>query len=263
MKKYLKIWKQYIVLSIAGSAAYRANFILDLIVSFAWIFLYLQLITIIFANSQSVAGLSRAEVMVVFGLYELMDGIASMFIWANIEGFAELIQKGMLDYVVTKPIDAQFHISFNRFKLTDIAAVISGLGILAYALTQTGVQFNFVNVIACIILLIGGLILYYSIALLAITLSFWFIRLENITMLLTMSYVMARYPMNIFEGALRQLVFFVIPIAFFATVPALVLFDKVSLVPWTIGGLLIAATFFVAARLFWLTGLRSYSSASS
>ncbi len=250
-------------LSFAGYAAFRANFLMSMVVQFLWVFLYLQLVRILFANTVSVAGLNKGEVFLIFGLFELVDGVMSMLIWSNVEEFPRQVQMGTVDFLLTKPIDAQFQAAFKRFRLTDISSFVAGLMITAYALSQGGIATTPSGLVAGLILLICGMILYYAIAMLAVTLSFWFIRLDNITMLLTMSYVTARYPLNIFEGILRKLAFYVIPIGFFVTVPALVMFGKLPTASSVLTGIILAVVFLLASRLFWLKSLRAYSSASS
>lgn len=263
MKHYSRVWKRYVELSFAGYAAFRANFLMSMVVQFLWVFLYLQLVRILFANTTSVAGLNKGEVFLIFGLFELVDGIMSMLIWSNVEQFPRQVQLGMVDFLLTKPIDAQFQAAFSHFRLTDVSSFAAGLMITAYALMQGGIATTLSGLAAGIILLVCGMVLYYAIAMLAVTLSFWFIRLDNITMLLTMSYVTARYPLNIFEGFLRKLVFFVIPIGFFVTVPALVMFGKLPIIPSILTGVGLAALFLLVSRLFWHKSIRVYSSASS
>ncbi len=263
MKYYFRVWKRFFVNAVSAGAAFRANFIINVVVSFAWIAMSFALVNIVFSNTGLVAGWTKLEVFAVFGIFEIVDGLISLFVWSGIVQIPQLIRDGSIDYLVTKPINSQFQAAFKQFEPSAISTFATGLGIMIYVSSFRIIPINLEKELAALFLVICGIVIYYSLAMMAVTLNFWFIRLENITALLTMSVVTARYPLNVFKGVLEKFVFFVLPLAFFATVPAMVLFGKVPALPWLIIGLFLSLIFIIISWFFWQFGLRSYSSASS
>ncbi len=249
--------------SFSAAAGFRANFIISFVTSIGWISVSFLMIGIVFSNTNSLLHWSRAEAFAVFGLYELLDGLISMFFWDGIAMVPLLIRDGSMDYIVTKPVDSQFQVSIKQFRLASISEIGTGVIILIYAFGIGGFHVQAINVFYTLIMFIAAMVLYYSIASIAVTLNFWFIRLENMSMLLMMSVIMARYPLDVFTGLMQKFVFYVLPLAFLATVPAIVLFNKANPIPWVLGAVVLATVFFCISRILWLAGVKSYSSASS
>ena len=94
------------------------------------------------------------------------------------------------------------------------------------------------------------------------TLSVWLVRLDNLSVLADMVFVVGRYPVQIFNGWPRIFFTYVIPLAFLATFPTQALFGKFSTVEIGVG-VLLAAGSLAASVAFWRFALRFYSSASS
>ena len=96
-----------------------------------------------------------------------------------------------------------------------------GLGVLGVALARLGEQRRAVarRPRFGVALLAGGAIVY-SFWLILATLSFWFVRVENILVIFQSMYEAGRWPVSIYPGWLRFGLTFLVPVAFAITVPA-------------------------------------------
>ena len=110
-------------------------------------------------------------------------------------------------------------------------------------------------------LLAGGVIVYGFWLILA-TLSFWFVRVENILVIFQSMYEAGRWPISLYPGWLRFGLTFLVPVAFATTVPAEALTRRLN---WQtlLGAIALAAALLVISRLFWKAGIRHYSGASA
>ncbi len=109
--------------------------------------------------------------------------------------------------------------------------------------------------------LAGGAIVY-SFWLILATLSFWFVRVENILVIFQSVYEAGRWPVSLYPAWLRFGLTFLVPVAFAVTVPAEALTGRLTWqTAWLAVGL--AAALLVVSRLFWKIGLRNYSGASA
>ena len=112
-----------------------------------------------------------------------------------------------------------------------------------------------------LMVLAGGAIVY-SFWLILATLSFWFVRVENILVIFQSVYEAGRWPVSLYPAWLRFGLTFLVPVAFAVTVPAEALTGRLT---WQTGLLAVglAAALLVVSRAFWKVGLRNYSGASA
>ena len=110
--------------------------------------------------------------------------------------------------------------------------------------------------------LVAGGIIVYSFWVILASLSFWFVRVENILVIFQSIYEAGRWPVTLYPKWLRIGLTFLVPVAFATTVPAQALAGKLS---WQTlaGAFALAALLFTAARLLWRAGTRRYSGASA
>ncbi len=174
----------------------------------------------------------------------------------------ESVRAGTLDFTLTKPEDAQLIVSIQRIEVWQFADIVLGLAVLATALIRLGAKVGGWEAAGFILMLIAGGVIIYSFFLILATLSFWFVRVENILVVFQSMYEAGRWPVSLYPGWLRYGLTFVVPVAFATTVPAEALTGRLN---WgtLFGALAIAALLLTLSRLFWRAGLRHYSGASA
>ena len=102
----------------------------------------------------------------------------------------------------------------------------------------------------------------YSFWVILATISFWFIRIENMLMIFQGMYDAARWPVTIYPGWLRAALTFLVPVTFAVTVPAQALVGRLT-ADFLIGTVALALVLLAVSRLFWKIGVRHYSGASA
>jgi ABC-2 type transport system permease protein len=136
------------------------------------------------------------------------------------------------------------------------------MGVLITALALLGEQVGVATAAQFILMLVAGGIIIYSFFLILATLSFWFVRVENILTIFQSMYEAGRWPVSLYPGWLRYGLTFIIPVAFATTVPAEALTGRLTWQTLLIA-LAIALVLFIFSRLFWRVGLRHYSGTSA
>jgi ABC-2 type transport system permease protein len=131
-----------------------------------------------------------------------------------------------------------------------------------YALSLTDIHLTVINVFIYIILALCGLLITYSLWLMLVTMSFWYYRIDNITELFNQILDLGKYPMVIFKGLLKLIVFTVIPLGVITNFPVQALLSKLTVLNLSYA-LLLTAVFLAVSRWFWLFAVKRYSSASS
>jgi len=260
--RYLKILGIFYKAAILIDLEYRANFLTHVFLSVISVGWSVAGVSIFFLHTDHIGDWSFHEVLIVLGLFQMFIGLVDALITPNVQDFTEHLRLGTMDFILTKPLNSQFHASLRRINIWRLADALLGLGLILYAVAQLRAPFSFDRVLMFIALGVCAAIILYSLVMLLITSAFWFVQLENVMELLFTFYEAGRFPVTVFPAWVRALLTFVVPIAFVTTVPASVLLGRLGgeFVLYAIG---VAAALFTASALFWRYAVRHYSSASS
>jgi ABC-2 type transport system permease protein len=262
MRHYLRLIRLFLKNSVLIELEYRVNFlglffmsILDAIWSVGGALL-------VFSHRSSIGGWSFHEALVVVGLYFLAYGFVDSVIRPNVDDIVEHIRTGTMDFILTKPVNAQFQATLRRYRFQKLSSMLVGIAIIMYALAQLRYLPSFGQVILFVLLCIGAAVLLYATMVILSTVSFWAVDVSNIDDFITGFLEAGRYPAAAFPEPVRGLITFVVPIAFITTVPAEVILGKLTS-QFVFYGWLFALFFLTISILFWKVALRHYSSASS
>ena len=133
---------------------------------------------------------------------------------------------------------------------------------LVTALIRLGENIGWLQSVQFTVMLLTGAVIIYSFWLILATLSFWFVRVENILMIFQSMYEAGRWPVSLYPGWLRFALTFIVPVAFATTVPTEALTGRLSGKTLLVA-LTSAVVLFTASRVFWRIGLRHYSGTSA
>ncbi len=252
----------YLRLGILNELQYRVNFFVQILQSTVALGTGLAALALVFSYTQSLAGWSHPELLAVLGVYVLVGGLIKMTIQPNMSRLMEDVQQGTLDYVLTKPEDAQVLVSVRELRLWQVVDVVLGGIVLSVAISRLGqtVGVREALLFALALALAGAMI--YSLWLIITTGAFWVVRMENVIELLQGLYQAGRWPVDVYPGALRLGLTFLVPVGIAITVPAEALTARLTSSTLLLA-VVVAATLLLFSRWFWTFGLRHYSGASA
>ncbi len=259
---YLRLVGVYLRINFMGELAYRVNFLLQLFQSVLELATALLGLRLVFSYTDSLCGWTADEMVVLVGVYIMAGGVIGLVIEPSLEQFIASVRDGVLDFTLIKPKDAQFMISLQKFNVWKLIDVALGAAVVATALVRLGSTVGPLQGLSFAVMLLAGLVVIYSFWLMLATLSFWFVRLENILSIFQSMYEAGRWPLSLYPGWLRFALTFVVPVAFATTIPAQALTGRLAM-PSLIGAVALAVGLTLGSRLFWLFGLRHYSGASA
>ncbi|MBA2555684.1 MAG: ABC-2 family transporter protein [Geodermatophilaceae bacterium] len=241
---------------------YRVNFFLSLVQSVVAVGTALVVLGLVFSHTDSLGGWSSDELLVIMGVYVLMGGVIRSLVQPNMQQLMQDVQEGTLDYVLTKPEDAQLLVSVRRFGLWQAVDIVVGLLLVAVALVRLDDPVSVLAVLAFVVALLLGALDIYCFWLILTTSAFIVVRVDFLIELFEGMYQAGRWPVTIYPGWLRIGFTFLVPLAFAVTVPASALTGRLS------GWLLLGAVAFTVGllaltRWVWRQGLRRYAGASA
>ncbi|MCX6791944.1 MAG: ABC-2 family transporter protein [Candidatus Gottesmanbacteria bacterium] len=262
MKKYLNVYRALIHLNFSALVVYRANVINNILGSTVWGVFSLVSIILLTSRTTSVFGWTRDEILLLSGVYALFIGIFHTLFSRNFDRLTYLIRLGMLDAILTKPVDSQFLVSTSIINFTSIIRILLGMVFTWYVISISHITVT-LPLIGLFCIGIGiGLLLLYSIWFIVATLILWYPDLSNLIEFLYSASNIGRYPREMYSHVNQFLFLFILPFTFMVIAPTKVLLTKLTLFD-SFGLLLFAIVFFLGSRYFWKFALRFYTSASS
>jgi len=207
-----------------------------------------------------VAGWTDDEALIVVGLFMALKGVLVGVIQPSLGNVVEHIRKGTLDFLLLKPVDAQFLLSTSKLDLARIVDVLAGLGLSAWALARTDATPGVRDLGLALLVLACALATLYALWIMVVSLAFYVVKIDNLSYLIVSTFDAARWPSSVFRGALAFVFTFVIPLALMTTYPALALLGRIRAVEVTTA-VVVALAFLVLSRAVWLRSVRAYTGA--
>jgi ABC-2 type transport system permease protein len=259
---YLRLLGAFFRVSVMGELAYRANFFVQLFQSLFELATALAGLVVIFSYTQTLGGWRPDEVLALVGVYFLVGGLIGLVIQPGMTQLIESVRDGTLDFLLAKPEDAQLLVSAQRVEIWKLIDLALGVAVLTSALIRLGEKVGVGQAVSFGMMLLAGAVIIYSFWLMLATLSFWFVRVENILEIFRSMYEAGRWPVSLYPGWQRFALTFIVPVAFATTVPAQALTGRLT-VESELGAIALAIALLIVSRLFWRIGLRQYSGASA
>lgn len=257
----LRLIRQFFTNALQIEMEYRAEFFvsaLNSMLAFGSGFLVLHAI---FHNVPALGGWAFEEGLILFGVFLIIEGYIAMFLKPNLSRISEYIRLGTMDFILLKPINSQFFVSFRFVNIWAFPSLITGFGLVAYGMWALEVL-SLLNLAQFTLMLIPALIIVYAIWCALNTTAFWWTKVENINLMFRAFFEAGRFPVTAYPGWLKVVLTVIVPVAFMTTVPAQAAFAGLTPV-MAFAGWLIALVALLLSHLFWRFALASYASASS
>src|SRR5947199_221475 len=158
--------------------------------------------------------------------------------------------------------ELQYRANFVASVLGTVFWIVTALLALAgYALHRLGRTPSLAQLAAFALALASAAVVVYALWVVLMSLAFWFVSVENLSVLFDAVYEGARYPVSAYPDALRFLFVYLIPIAWTTTIPASALTGRLGPEIGVVAAL-VAGVAFALARLVWRAALKRYTGAS-
>lgn len=261
MKRTLKLFWELIKVNTKYFMEYRISLLISLFLTFFWVLSYIVFIEVIFHNIDSLAGLSKGEVLLILSFYYLFTSIANVLYRDNFERFSETMRRGELDFILVKPVPHRMMTFLHKMRLDFSASFIIVILTMIYA-------FQFLEQsIATSALLLGitysiiASIIFYSLLSIIASLAFWISKNDTLGVLIWNFSQISRYPRGIFSQAIQKIFTFILPFALLANIPAEItagIIEPIMLL-YTI---ITTVVIYIISLALWNTGIKRYSSAN-
>lgn len=273
--RYLRVLATFARNSLVRDMTFRVNFLINVASSISWVLMNLGFYLLVFRFAPSIGASTGWEQWPFFAFLAtglLINSAVHALFMVNADDLSELIRTGNLDFVLLRPIDAQFVVSLTRIDWSALGNFCVGLVLLGTALVRMNYVPGLLEGLLYVFFLVCGVAIYYSLMIALAASSVWLGR--NLSLLDFWFYIttFARYPMEIYQGRfgapLRAAFTWVIPVLVVVNVPARLLVQSVrpgTASDWFLAAFAVVAALasLVASRLVFQAALRSYRSSGS
>ena len=252
----------YLRLGIVNELQYRANFFVAVFQSLLQVAVGLIVLALVYSHTQTLNGWTQSELLIIVGVQILLGGVIHSTIQPNMQRLVDEVQDGKLDFLLTKPEDAQALVSLREVQIWQGVDIISGFIVVLVGALRLNYAIGVGHAVVFLALLLLGALLLYCFWLILATVSFWIINMGYLAELFEGIYQTGRWPIGVYPLWMRYSMTYLVPIGFAVTVPAQALTGRLH---WHTAVVAVgfAAALLVFTRWFWRFGLRRYSGASA
>ncbi len=258
----LKLILAFLKINIQQVLAYRADAALSLVMNLIWLGWELISLQIIFNNTSSLSGWSMGDLLALLGVWRLANFLMSSLIWPNTNRFNQAVRTGSFDYDLLQPVSSQFLVTFSRITIWRMWELLIASLLIVVGVGMAGRTVTAGGLLTFLALVLSGMMVLYSLWIVLIAFTFWFVKFDNNVTILQALMDAGRYPANIYPPWLRFVITFIIPIAVATTVPLQGLRGDLA-VGQTVGFVGVGVVCLFLSSRVWKAGVRRYSSASS
>ncbi len=247
--------------AVTGEMEYRFNFLANFALSAFWMLWAAAGASVYFRFTGTVAGWTQPEVLVVIGLFFALNGLRQALLQPNLERMTEYVRRGTLDFLLTKPFDAQLLVSLRHLKVNNLLDPILGLALTVVGVALSGRGVSAAALASFLLLLACAVLLMYALSVVLMALAVVLVAGEELGRVSFAFVELSRFPVEMYRNP-AQAVLTVVPVAFLTTYPAAALLGRLDpylllLAPAVAAGAVVLAT------LLWRRSLRSYAGASA
>jgi ABC-2 type transport system permease protein len=259
---YASLFADYFKTYVKTRMTYRLDFWVDLFSSLLFQATNLFFIIIVFRHTQFLDGWTREEIIFIYGYFMIPYGIFECFF--NLWGFTErYIVKGEMDRVLTRPAYNLVQLLLENMDPSSLFGSIAGAMIMGYAWMHLDIPFAWYDPLVFVALVLGSAMIYAGIYTALTSISFYSDAPTGILPLMWNVQNYGRYPMTIYNKAIKILLTWIFPFAFVGFYPAGYFLDRESLAFMALLTPFVGLIVLGIGVLLWNVGVRRYRGAGS
>jgi len=225
-------------------------------------------IWIIFDRFKIMQGWTLYEVLFLFNLNAVSNGISSFIFYSPIVYLEQMVQRGEFDIVLIRPMNPLVYTLLGRPTYYFIGHIILGTIIFAICFANLAIHVTLIKVIFLVIDIIGAVLIQSAMYVIIGSLAFWIVRIWSIFEIVTNSLNhMIDYPVSIYGKGIQAFLTFVVPFAFINFYPATYFLEKKGVNLFNpilqYGTPVVGIVSFLLAYKLWKIGVNRYESTGS
>ena len=259
----MRMYFRYMKLAFRGQLQYRASFLMTLAAQILVPFTVFAGMLLLFDRFHQLGEWTVDEVMLCFACTHIAFALSECFA-RGFDLFSGIVSQGEFDRVLVRPRNTVLQVLGARFEFTRIGKVLLFSVILGIALSRLSIDWNPLRILALVLMIVCGSLVFTAIFMMAATACFWTIQgIEFVNIFTDGGREMSQYPLDIYPKAFTRFFTFIIPFGLVNYLPLRWVLGRPDAQPWQAFLPLAALVFLVPAILLWRFGVHRYQSAGS
>lgn len=258
----MSLYLKYLKMNFKCDLQYKASFIMSFISQFFVFFGYYFTVICLFDKFSNIKGFTLYEVLLTFGIIQFGASFCETF-FRGMDQFDNLIISGDFDKLLLRPRSIMLQIFGEKISFIKFSRLLQSIIVLMIVIIKIDVIWNFKRIITLIFMLVGSVIIFLSIFILAASYCFFTVKgLEVRNIFTDGGKHMAQYPIGIFKKGFVYFFTFIIPFGLVNYYPLLYVIGDANNNLFIIMPLITLIYLIFCIFLFY-KGIRKYSSVGS
>jgi len=250
---------------LAAQLSYRRSFAADMVGQVLFVGLDFVELFAVLHRAPTVGGLDFASLLLVFALAQLGFALGSVVL-GQFDQIHERVRAGTVDVLLVRPMSPLLQAATEDVALRRLGRLVTAAVILPVALWVSHPHLGAATLALTVLTPLAGAVVFAALYVISGSITFWLVDGHEFGNAFTYggSYL-AQWPVTVLPTALARVFTFVLPAAFVAYLPSLVILGRTELSPvpvWMCWASPLAALWTVAlAAGCWRLALRHYTGA--
>lgn len=259
---YLSLFGDYLKQYFKMRLAYRMDFVNGIISDFVFQATNLIFILVVFQHTSVLKGWTRDEIIFIYGFFLVPYAVFTTFF--NLWEFQErYIIRGEMDRVLTRPAHNLFQVMLETMDPQSLVGAVTGIIIMGYAGANMGLEITWYDPLVFLLLVASGSLIYGGVYTGIAAIGFFSDSKTGISPMIWNIQNYGRYPVNIYNKAIRILLTWILPFAFVGVYPAAYFLKREEYYTYVMLTPVMGIAFFVIGIAIWNYGVRQYRGAGS
>lgn len=259
---YLRIWLSSVRYSVVRTMMFRFDFLLWSAVEFFWMAVNVLLVTVLYEHTDSIAGWSKYEMLLLVGTAMLVQRFLMGFFWSSLFEIGRNVRSGHFDFFLAQPGNVMFMASTRKLDLDGLMNSVVAASVVVYSAYRLGLHPGVTDILLYVLMVFCGVMIHYSALAMTVALSFWITNAQGFEGSYFTMFDFSRLPREAFKGVARILFVWMLPAVIVSNAPAATLLHgfQPGYAAWLFSATVL---WFGLAVVVFHRGLKRYSSASS
>ena len=173
LSHYARLWLTSARYSIMRTLMFRGDFFIWALVELFWMTVNLLMISVIYQHTDSVAGWTKYEMMLLVGTSLLIQRFLMGFFWSSIFEMGRNIRSGHFDFFLAQPGNIMFMATTRKLDPDSLVNSIIATGVVIYAARQLGLDPGVGQIALYCFMVFCGVVIHYSVLVMSISVAFW------------------------------------------------------------------------------------------
>ncbi len=211
---------------------FRVNFVIEVAFGLVYQTVGFAFIWVVLGRFEAIGGWTLQDVTLLYGI-QLMGHALWAPAFSRIINLQWMVQVGEFDTMLIRPLPIALQFMFGGFRIAVLGDVLGAVILLTIGVGSAGIDWTLPKAGFLALAVVGSGLVRGAFELAISALAFRYLATGSAGWLTsTMFSQFGAYPLDIFERRTRQLLTWVIPVAFVAWAPAAVLLDRTASLPF-------------------------------